>query len=53
MFVLTPREQRFVVFAILTLVIGASIQHCRERKLEEKPINRAESQATITPSPND
>jgi hypothetical protein len=29
-FVLTPREQRLVIFIVIALVIGASIKHYRD-----------------------
>ena len=54
-FVLTPREQRFVVFAVLTLVIGSFIKHHQEKQLERmhwrdetKPL----PEQTTTPRPN-
>jgi hypothetical protein len=35
MFVLTPREQRLVIFAVLALVVGASIKHHRDIVLND------------------
>ncbi len=35
MFVLTPREQRLVIFVVLALVVGASIKHQRDMRVNE------------------
>ena len=54
MFVLTPREQRLVIFVVLALVLGISIKHYRDMKVTEGP-RTAESSATpfVSPTPNE
>jgi hypothetical protein len=54
MFVLTPREQRLVIFVVLALVLGVSIKHYRDMKMNDGP-SRAESSATplVSPTPNE
>ena len=49
-FVLTPAEQRLVIFVMLALVIGVSIKHYRDKKIGVTPIS-AESPVTPFPSP--
>jgi hypothetical protein len=35
MFVLTPREQRLVIFVVLALVVGVSIKHQRDKRVND------------------
>ena len=55
MFVLTPREQRLVIFVVLALVLGVSIKHHREMKVNNLPRNAEESSPTalVSPTPNE
>jgi hypothetical protein len=55
MFVLTPSEQRLVIFVLLALVVGASIKHHREMKLSGFSENSAQSSPTplMSPTPNE
>jgi hypothetical protein len=52
-FVLTPREQRLVIFVVLALVLGVSIKHHREMKVNNLPRNAEESSPTplVSPTP--
>jgi hypothetical protein len=54
MFVLTPREQRLVIFVMLALVLGASIKHHRDMTVNDGP-RKAESSPTplVSPTPNE
>jgi hypothetical protein len=54
MFVLTPREQRLVIFVVLALVVGVSIKHQRDKKVNDLPRSSAGSllPATVSPTPN-
>ena len=51
-FVLAPREQRLVTVVILALVLGASIKHYRERRLNEslRPVSELSVLASPTPA---
>ena len=53
MFVLTPPEQRLVIFVVLALVLGAYVKHHREMKMHDGPRD-SESSPTplVSPSPN-
>ena len=53
-FVLTPAEQRLVIFVMLVLVIGVSIKHYRNTKVDAVPVS-ADSPATplTSPTPNE
>jgi hypothetical protein len=53
-FALTPREQRLVIFVVLALVLGASIKHYRDMRMNDGP-RRAESLPTplVSPTPNE
>ena len=55
MFVLTPREQRLVIFVVLALVIGVSIKHHRDMALNDVPSPRSAPSPTplVSPTPND
>ena len=56
MFVLTPREQRLVIFVVLALVVGVSIKHQRDKRVNDGP---GRSSATpslspaVSPAPNE
>jgi hypothetical protein len=54
-FVLTPREQRLVIFVVLALVLGVSIKHYREMRLGRLPTSNAEESAgpIVSPTPNE
>lgn len=53
-FVLTPREQRLVVFIMLALVLGAWIKHQRESQLYDPtrwtPVDMSFQSASPTPN---
>jgi hypothetical protein len=53
-FVLTPREQRLVIFAVVALVVGASIKHYRDMQVYAglEP-SREKSPALVSPPPNE
>ena len=52
-FVLTPPEQRLVIFVMLALVVGVSIKHYRDMNVDSVPPS-AESPAIplISPTPS-
>jgi hypothetical protein len=53
MFVLTPREQRLVIFVVVALVVGAWIKHYREMKVNDRPEPSPEtSAALVSPTPD-
>ena len=51
MFVLTPREQRLVIFVVLALVIGAWVKNYREMRLNDGPKSGADPSPTPLVSP--
>jgi hypothetical protein len=55
MFVLTPREQRLVIFVVLALVLGVSIKHHRDMTVNDGPRRSSESPLTplVSPTPNE
>jgi hypothetical protein len=55
MFVLTPREQRLVIFVVLALVLGFWVKHNREMSLDDAPKRSSEPSPTplVLPSPNE
>lgn len=53
MFVLTPREQRLVIFVVLALVIGASIKHYRDMRANDRPRPNPEASPLVSPTPNE
>jgi hypothetical protein len=55
MFVLTPREQRLVIFVVLALVIGVSIKHHRDMSVNDGPRRSSLPPATpvVSPTPNE
>jgi hypothetical protein len=53
MFVLTPGEQRLVIFVVVALVVGAWIKHYRDMKVSDRPEPSLESSAAlVSPTPN-
>jgi hypothetical protein len=46
-FVLTPAEQRLVIFVVLLLIAGAWYKHHRDLNYPMKP------QPTVSPTPNE
>ena len=52
-FVLTPAEQRLVIFVVLLIVAGAWYKHHRDLKLSaaQRPVETATP--AISPSPNE
>jgi hypothetical protein len=52
-FVLTPPEQRLVIFVMLALVVGVSIKHYRDMNVDARP-RAAQSAVTplVSPTPN-
>jgi hypothetical protein len=54
MFVLTPGEQRLVIFIVVALVLGASIKHYRDIQVYggSEPSPEA-SPALVSPTPNE
>jgi hypothetical protein len=54
-FVLTPREQRLVIFVVLALVVGVSVKHHRDMKVSRPPQSSVEPSQTplVSPTPND
>jgi len=55
MFVLTPGEQRVVIFVVLALVIGIFIKHHREMRLNDAQRSSSESWSAPlgAPTPNE
>ena len=56
MFVLTPREQRLVIFVVLALVVGASIKHQRDKRLYDGPRRSSAAPSllpVVSPTPNE
>ncbi len=52
MFVLTPREQRIVIFMVIALVVGAWVKHYRDLRVNEEPERSPEvSAALVSPTP--
>ena len=52
MFVLTPREQRLVIFVVLALVVGVSIKHYRDMRVNDEPRHSSEP-PLVSPTPNE
>ncbi len=52
MFVLTPSEQRLVIFVVLALVLGVWIKHHRVMSLNDRPKISAET-SLASPTPNE
>ncbi|MEY2564142.1 MAG: hypothetical protein QOH88_2335 [Verrucomicrobiota bacterium] len=52
MFVLTPGEQRLVIFVMLALVLGVWIKHHRDMSLNDRPKSGAET-SLASPTPNE
>jgi hypothetical protein len=54
-FVLTPREQRLIIFVVLSLVVGVSVKHHRDMKVSRPPQSSAEPAPTplVSPTPNE
>jgi hypothetical protein len=54
-FVLTPREQRLVIFVVLALVVGVSIKHQRDMSVNEGPRSSSDPSLTplVSPTPNE
>jgi hypothetical protein len=50
-FVLTPREQRLVIFVVLALVAGVSVKRHRDLRVSSQPKSSAEISTTPLPSP--
>jgi hypothetical protein len=55
MFVLTPREQRVVIFAVVALVVGAWVKHYRDMMANDGLGSSAEPSPTplVSPTPNE
>jgi hypothetical protein len=55
MFVLTPGEQRVVIFVVLALVIGIFVRHHREMSLSGAPRQLSEPLLTplVSPTPDE
>jgi hypothetical protein len=53
MFVLTPREQRLVIFVVLLLVAGAWFTHYRDLSLNAVPRPAETATPGISPPPNE
>ena len=53
MFVLTPREQRLVIFIVLLLVAGAWFKHHRDLSLNAAPRGAETATPGMSPSPNE
>ena len=55
MFVLTPREQRLVIFVVLALVVGVSIKHERDKRVKDVAAHSSEGSPTpvVSPTPNE
>jgi hypothetical protein len=55
MFVLTPREQGLVIFVVLALVVGVSIKHYRDMRVNDGPRRSSIAPAltpVLSPAPN-
>jgi hypothetical protein len=53
MFVLTPGEQRLVIFVVVALVVGASIKHYRAMRVNDGTGPSPESSAAlVSPTPD-
>jgi hypothetical protein len=53
MFVLTPGEQRLIIFVVVALVVGASIKHYRDMKVNDRLEPSPEtSAALVSPTPD-
>lgn len=54
-FVLTPREQRLVIFVVLALVVGLSIKHQRDISVNDRSKSNSEPVLTplASPTPNE
>jgi len=55
MFVLTPREQRFVILVVVALVIGVWIKHYRDIQTygSPEPSPDASPATLVSPTPNE
>jgi hypothetical protein len=53
MFVLTPREQRLVIFVVLLLVAGAWYKHHRDLNSDAAPRAAETAPPAPSPSPNE
>jgi hypothetical protein len=55
MFVLTPGEQRVVIFVVLALVLGIFVKHHREMRLNDAQRSVLEPSLTplVSPTPNE
>jgi hypothetical protein len=53
MFVLTPREQRLVIFVMVALVVGAWIKHYRDMNFNAAPRPAETATGALSPSPNE
>lgn len=55
MFVLTPREQRLVIFVVVALVVGVSIKHHRDMALNDAPSLTSPPALAplVSPTPNE
>ena len=51
MFVLTPSEQGLVIFVVLALVVGVSIKHHRNIRVNDGP-RRSSVEPALTPVPS-
>jgi hypothetical protein len=52
-FVLTPAEQRLVIFVVLLLVAGAWYKHHRDLTYQAAPHPASAVSPLVSPSPND
>jgi hypothetical protein len=52
MFVLTPSEQRLVIFVVLVLILGVWIKHDRDMRLNDLPKTSSE-RSLVSPTPNE
>lgn len=52
-FVLTPAEQRLVIFVVLLIVAGAYYKHYRDLSFNAAPRSTAIAPPAISPSPNE
>jgi hypothetical protein len=53
MFVLTPAEQRLVIFVVLLLVAGAWYKHHRDLGYQAAPYPVPTASPLVSPSPNE
>jgi hypothetical protein len=53
MFVLTPAEQRLVIFVVLLLVAGAWYKHHRDLNYQAPPHPTPAASPLVSPSPNE